>query len=173
MAAWFADTRDCRSASKKPRSALASLCRAGRRLSSIPCREHVQRRPRCRAGLCGCCELVSKGGGPGQRRGSILGGMYAKGLGVPQDYAAAMSWLRKAALAKSIRSAVLTHPDGHHRFTHARCGRRNGVCAPRSCSLPPRVAAPGLCERASYKRTFTVRCVLYQAVSARRHRDVD
>ena len=53
---------------------------------------------RCAPGLCSGCALVSQGGRSGQcRRAMVLGDLYDIGHGVPQDYAQAAFWFRKAA----------------------------------------------------------------------------
>ncbi len=62
-------------------------------------RAHVrERRWRIAAGLCSGGHGVSQGRRPRSRRAQgNLGQMYAKGQGVPQDYAAAAAWYRKSA----------------------------------------------------------------------------
>lgn len=73
-----------------------------------------------------------------------IGAMYTLGQGVPQDYAAAVSWYRKAAEqgepSASLPSAPCTPTARACRWTT--CGRTCGSISavPRAMPMPPRNA---------------------------------
>ena len=71
----------------------------GYRRRAVQPRLHVRQRPRRAAGLRRGGEVVSQGGRPGRCPGAVQPRRTctSNGQGVPQDYAEAVKWYRKAA----------------------------------------------------------------------------
>ena len=130
---------------------VASACGPGQRRRPVQPRRHVRSRPWRAAGLRGGGVVVSQGCRPGRCRAQYnLGVMYDTGQGVPQDYAAAVSWYRKAAeqelaMPSTTSASCTTTAVACRRTMQRRC---RGIARPPSRAMPKPSTTSASCTTA-------------------------